>query len=158
MFMHQHEVNQRRLAQGQLPINSLWCWGSGHTTARVTNCDWYCEDAILNPFAESLGLKLKSIDQLDSNSESRDSIIIDLRLLEATKLDQAMALDELLLDIEKRIFRAVFDSAVKPVWLRCGCELDFRIGTASQLKFWRRPKNLADWQRVMWSAGRDIHS
>ena len=29
MFMHQHEVNQRRLQRGMLPINSLWFWGAG---------------------------------------------------------------------------------------------------------------------------------
>ena len=29
MSLHDHEVNQRRIAAGQQPVNSLWIWGGG---------------------------------------------------------------------------------------------------------------------------------
>lgn len=29
IVLHQHEVNQQRLAAGQLPVNSVWFWGGG---------------------------------------------------------------------------------------------------------------------------------
>jgi hypothetical protein len=36
MSLHDHEVNQRRLAAGQQPINSLWVWGGGLAPERRT--------------------------------------------------------------------------------------------------------------------------
>ncbi len=29
MALHEHDINQRRLAAGQQPVNSLWIWGGG---------------------------------------------------------------------------------------------------------------------------------
>ena len=29
MALHEHEINQRRVAAGQQPVNSLWIWGGG---------------------------------------------------------------------------------------------------------------------------------
>jgi hypothetical protein len=29
MALHEHEVNRRRVEQGQQPVNSLWIWGGG---------------------------------------------------------------------------------------------------------------------------------
>jgi len=36
MALHDHEVNQRRVAAGQQPINSLWLWGGGMAPERGT--------------------------------------------------------------------------------------------------------------------------
>jgi hypothetical protein len=36
MSLHDHEVNQRRLAAGQHPVNSLWIWGGGLAPVRKT--------------------------------------------------------------------------------------------------------------------------
>jgi len=35
MSLHDHEVNQRRIAEGEHPINSLWLWGGGYAPQRV---------------------------------------------------------------------------------------------------------------------------
>jgi hypothetical protein len=29
MALHEHEINERRVANGQQPVNSLWIWGGG---------------------------------------------------------------------------------------------------------------------------------
>jgi hypothetical protein len=29
MSLHEHEVNERRIAEGKQPVNSLWLWGGG---------------------------------------------------------------------------------------------------------------------------------
>lgn len=34
MSLHDHEVNQRRVAAGQQPVNSLWLWGGGMAPER----------------------------------------------------------------------------------------------------------------------------
>ncbi len=34
-FLHTHPVNQRREAQGALPLNSLWLWGRGRLPERI---------------------------------------------------------------------------------------------------------------------------
>ncbi len=36
MSLHDHEVNQRRVANGQQPVNSLWLWGGGFAPERKT--------------------------------------------------------------------------------------------------------------------------
>ena len=36
LALHDHEVNQRRLAEGQMPINSLWLWGGGMAPEKIT--------------------------------------------------------------------------------------------------------------------------
>lgn len=34
MVLHESEINQQREARGDLPINSLWCWGEGQLSER----------------------------------------------------------------------------------------------------------------------------
>lgn len=36
MSLHDHEVNQRRIAEGEHPINSMWLWGGGYAPERVS--------------------------------------------------------------------------------------------------------------------------
>lgn len=36
MSLHDHEVNERRVAAGQQPVNSLWIWGGGMAPERET--------------------------------------------------------------------------------------------------------------------------
>jgi len=36
MSLHDHEVNQRRIDQGEQPINSMWLWGGGFAPKRET--------------------------------------------------------------------------------------------------------------------------
>jgi hypothetical protein len=130
-----------------LPINSLWCWGGGESiefSARPD--DWYCDDPLLNRFAEALGLEPKGLDAIGRAVSGRDAVIIDLRLLEATKTGQAAALDRLLLDIERNIFDALADSGQASLRLRAGYEFDFRLRPAHRWRLWRARKNLSDWQ------------
>jgi len=49
MSLHDHDVNQRRLAKGKPPVNSLWLWGGGQAPARATKSlpPLFCEDPLL---------------------------------------------------------------------------------------------------------------
>lgn len=35
MALHEHEVNERRLAEGKQPVNSLWLWGGGMAPEKI---------------------------------------------------------------------------------------------------------------------------
>lgn len=149
MFMHQHEVNQQRLQHGQLPINSLWCWGAGTPgDAPVGACCWYCDDALLNRFAQSLGLRPAGLSQIELTDAPGDLIVIDLRLLEMLKAVSAGQLDQLLLDIEARVVTPLLRRVARDrsrLRLRAGFEFDFELGPFAGLKLWRRARSLADW-------------
>ena len=49
MALHEHEINQRRLAAGQPPVNSLWIWGGGAAPPIVSRPQpiLYADDPLL---------------------------------------------------------------------------------------------------------------
>lgn len=147
MFLHQHEINQQRTLGGLLPINSLWCWGGGESRPPFSAPAWYGNDTLLNRFAESLGLKTGTLGEFDPDSATGEVLLVDLRLLEATKTGRAIALDSLLLEIEQEILGVYPEDRRGSTWLRAGFEFDFHLGARDHWKFWRRDKNLADCQR-----------
>jgi len=148
MFLHQHEVNQDRLASGLLPANSLWFWGGGTPPEMKQKPAWYCDEPLFNRFAQSLGLTPKSLDALDLSQQSGDSLVLDLRLLKALKSGRGEPLEELLLDIDKRLFQPMLASVVaghSRLRLHTGYSLDFEMRPLARFKFWKRRKSLADW-------------
>jgi hypothetical protein len=149
MFMHQHEVNQRRMQRGLLAINSLWFWGAGsRPQALDSNLAWYCDDPLLNRFAQSLGLAPQPCTEIDTITNSTDALVIDLRLIETLKTGHAVPLDQLLLDIDRRLLQPLLAKFAKgrlQVVLRAGYEFDFELKPSARLKFWRRHKKLSSW-------------
>jgi hypothetical protein len=148
MFLHQHEVNQKRLRSGLLPANSLWFWGGGRPEEIKQGLSWYCDEPLFNRFAQSLGLAPKSLDALDLSQPAGDSLVVDLRLLTALKSGQGESLDELLLDIDKRLFQpllAAVNAGHSRLRLHLGYSLDFEMHPLSRFKFWKRRKCLVDW-------------
>lgn len=55
LALHDHEVNQRRLAEGQMPINSLWLWGGGMAPEKITRPQppLFADDPLLTGYWES---------------------------------------------------------------------------------------------------------
>jgi hypothetical protein len=149
MFMHQHEVNAERISRGLLPINSLWCWGAG-ILPRGFNAKpaWYCDDPVLNQFARSLGIDAKSCANIDRVDNSGDTIVIDLRLIEFLKTGLVAELDQLLLEIDRKLLKPILEAAAKDrrlLVLRAGFEVDFELQPTAAMKFWRPHKNLSSW-------------
>lgn len=52
MALHEHEVNQRREANGQQPVNSLWLWGGGTPPEQITRPQppLFSDDALLTGY------------------------------------------------------------------------------------------------------------
>ena len=148
MFMHQHEVNTRRLQQGLLAINSLWFWGAGMLPPDLnTNLDWSCDDPILNRFAQSLGITPRPVAEIERNDDPVDALLVDLRLLEYLKTGTKNDLNQLLIDMERNLLRPALSRADKyraRVLLRAGYDYDFELKPGASLKFWRQHRNLAD--------------
>jgi hypothetical protein len=55
MSLHEHEVNERRMAAGQQPVNSLWLWGGGMAAEKVTRPQppLFADDPLLAGYWES---------------------------------------------------------------------------------------------------------
>jgi hypothetical protein len=153
MFMHQHPVNEQRLRQGRLAINSLWAWGAGVAPGSAPDCEtgrgWYCDDPVLNRFVASLGLTVKPCDSLAESSDLDDALVVDLRLLQFLKAGLDGRLDQLLLDIERALVAPVVKTLARrslPLRLRAGYRVDFELNPGARFKFWRRPASLASWR------------
>ncbi len=55
MALHDHEVNQRRVARGEQPVNSLWLWGGGMAPERRTRLQppLFSNDSLTRGYWES---------------------------------------------------------------------------------------------------------
>ena len=77
MFMHGHEINQKRLENGLLPINSLWCWGGGQLPEpRGNEIHWYSSDELLNRFADKLGISNSGLDTFGDRDVRNHAVCI----------------------------------------------------------------------------------
>jgi len=157
MYLHQHEINQNRLAAGLLTINSLWLWGAGSSSPESTgNIGWFCDDELLSQFARVSGIEVADISKLEAASFNQHSLVIDLSVLQVMKTDTESNLPVLLQRIEQKLFKPLLDDVKKQrcsLRLRAGSEFDYALNPASRLKWWCKPKNLlstslyqADWE------------
>jgi hypothetical protein len=149
MFMHQHPVNAERMQQGRLAINSLWFWGAGERPQLEDSPCWFCDDALLNCYAASLGLAVESCSSIDSLDKLGDALIVDLRLLQWLKAGLDMRLDQILLDIERDLLIPVmrgFAGGGLTLRLSAGYRHDLELRPSAKMKFWRRPSSLDGWQ------------
>ncbi len=146
MFMHAHEVNQRRLLEGLLAINSLWCWGAGEFVMPPNQeIQCYCDDTMLTAYANRGKLGLRTLSELSQSEFARDSICIDLSLLRALKLPDNDNLQLLLGKLEANLFKPLLKGVAGGqlrLCLRAGHGYDFLLTRFSLLKRWRKSSNL----------------
>jgi len=59
MLLHTHPVNQQRVQEGKLPVNSVWLWGEGSmpTIASSTFDHVYGDDILLEALAQLASMK-----------------------------------------------------------------------------------------------------
>jgi hypothetical protein len=149
MFLYQHDVNRQRESRGRLAINSLWFWGGGEPAGPDdTGFNWYCDDTLLNRFAESRGLSPAPLECIAESPPPANAVIVDLRLLEMLKTGADTGLEDILLDIDRRLLRPLLEAVGRgrgALLLRAGYDFDFFLPRAANWKFWRPPRSLADW-------------
>lgn len=149
MFLHSHEVNQKRLQDGRLPINSLWCWGAGeYIQPKSAHTLWYCDEPGLEAYAERSDIEHQAVSAVADTELIDNSLIVDLSLLSALKSSDDQDLSRLLVKLEQQLFqpllRQVRANQIK-LRLRLGHDNDLFISAASRYRFWKRPTNLIDW-------------
>ncbi len=147
MYLHAHEINQNRLQTGLLTINSLWFWGAGILPQQSprTGFRWVCDDELLKRYARVSGIETDACADLDRNHFDQDSVICDLSLLEALKMDDEVNLQTLLERVEAQLFSPLL-RAVRTrrcsLKLRAGSRIDYQMKPWSRFKWWKKPKNL----------------
>lgn len=146
MYLYQHDINQNRLETGLLAINSLWFWGAGSLPEVSRNeFQWVCDDELLTRFAGVSGLEVGNIVNLQAQVFDRHSVVIDLSLLEALKIDPGANLEGLLERIEVQIFKPLVRAVCTQrcsLRLRAGSQYDYHLNPLSRFKWWRSPRNL----------------
>lgn len=89
MLLHEHPVNTKRMEQGLLPVNSLWCWG-GHALQAVplpTAARVYADDAFSRGLARLSAFKTFPVVEAKARLGSCSQIVC-VRSLESGLLRQ----------------------------------------------------------------------
>jgi len=149
MFLHQHEVNQRRMREALLPINSLWFWGGGirpSHCAEAVAC--FCDDLLISRFLQDLNLSTATLADIAGLDAGVDALVIDLRLLETLKTGVASDIESLLRNLDNFLLQPLLRLQRRDrrrLVLRAGFEFDFELSPFSALRFWRAARGLGDW-------------
>lgn len=148
MFMHAHQVNQKRIADGLLAINSLWCWGAGKSAFRAgSEANWYCDDGLLQHFVKSLGLSCKPLAAITHELFDKPAVCVDLQLLEALKSASGRELKPLLVALETGLFQplqAPLQNGKIVLRLRAGTQHELSLSRLSRFKFWMPDQSLVE--------------
>jgi len=151
MFMHQHEINSRRLESDLLPINSLWFWGAGKLSIlSKKDIDWYCDDELLSRFARISGINCAKQKEVKTAALNCDSVIIDLALMAALKIHHEASLQTILSEMETQLFKPLLQRIKSHKYilrLRSGSSNDLILGPYYTYQCWKKPKSLIDFIR-----------
>jgi hypothetical protein len=145
MLMHEHPVNQRREALGELPINSVWLWGGGRRPdvpgQHFTHVGG--ENALAQSLAARAGAELLEGAQLPSSAEPSARVLVVAEAVSARYGDDR-AWQQSLLAIERDLVSPMLsglrqgtikEAALVALHAR-GC-VRFEAGRADLFKFWR---------------------
>lgn len=92
VMLHNHPVNERRIATGKVAVNSLWLWGGGRMPSSVaSNASLYAgDDSVTRALASAALIPVRDIeslvDSIRAQSTSATSAILDLRHLRGDDL------------------------------------------------------------------------
>lgn len=140
MSLHEHEVNERRVAEGKQPVNSLWLWGGGMAPDKTTRPQpplfsddpllagyWECATAVCDVWPGNFGACA------EASLHGFVAVTPETDLRHGTMEGYLMELRDLLRS--KRVHRLI-------LIFRDGLRADVR--RSQTLKFWRRDNALLD--------------
>ena len=132
VLLHNHPVNQARVAKGAAPVNGLWLWGGGRLPSVVSsNVDGYFgDDPTAMALAAAASLPTFALDAF-SKSVNAPNAIVDLRSLRGDALTAALdgfaASD---LGNGKTVINLAFSSGER-----------YRYKPSHRRRFWRRTQS-----------------
>ena len=159
MLLFAHPVNAAREARGELPVNSLWLWGSGCGLNILPQKNYDCvssDEVLAEMFAAAAGIPFAEWPKQWRNEES-----CDRQLLVWTGLRSALRRGDL--DAWRAALQEFETGYAQPLWqaLRAGkiaqLQLDVLGGDrtrrllltrADAWAFWRRNRPLAEYPMV----------
>ena len=131
VVLHNHPHNQRRIAAGLTPVNSLWFWGAGRMPDHVRSgfSEILGDDDALQAFGNAAGVGSSALPPRWSPGEG--DRLVDLRhMRDLAALDRDWLLP-LLADLQHGKRSAAI--------LEFADGRRFRIGRSQRWRFWRRP-------------------
>ena len=128
MLLHNHPVNEARVARGAAPVNGLWLWGAGRLPRMIaSDADAYFgDDPTAIALARAASVATHSLHEFIDGGGTSDAII-DLRELRSDAL--AAVIDEIAADkvgIGKATIGLVFSSGER-----------YRYLPSHRWRFWR---------------------
>ena len=135
VLLHNHPVNQARVAKGAAPVNGLWLWGGGRFPHAVSsNADAYFgDDPLAIALADAASVPTFALDAFN-NSVTAQKAILDLRGLRGDAL--AAALDG--------IAASDVGNAKTAINLAFASGERYRYKFSQRWRFWRRLKLVRD--------------
>jgi hypothetical protein len=132
VVLHNHPWNQRRIAQGRLPVNSLWFWGGGALPdfVRTRHAVVHSDEEEARALAHAAGVAAPLPPRFDAASGATDAVFDlsahrDLAAIERDWLAPALA--------------ALAGGALRALALDVGDGSGFELARAHRWRFWRRP-------------------
>jgi hypothetical protein len=140
MSLHDHEVNLTREENNELPINSMWLWGSGIAPEMSTigQAPLFSNDPLLLGYWNSINAKAKRWPGSIFNclNESTDSFIAEIPDVN----DHQNLIEESLIELQK----ALRDGRLSNLTLLFRDGLRVYVSPNHNLRFWRRKSYLID--------------
>jgi hypothetical protein len=139
MLLHEHPTQQQRSARGQLPINTLWLWGTGQHTPQssVTLPLLWSNERYARGIARLCGSECRplpdSLATVCEQASRRDAIVI-------AQVDSVA-------HAEQRWFAPLHQALRKGEWRSARIHLDdvyFEIERSQLWRVWRRARELQE--------------
>jgi hypothetical protein len=141
MSLHDHAVNQRRVAAGQQPVNSLWLWGGGLAPPRETRPQprLFADDPLLLGYWDSASAVAKlwpgSIVECIEAGQRSDFVAVTPEHADDTAF---------LEDCLQQLRAALREKRLNRLTLLFRDGLRAEVTRSHRLRFWRRDSKLLD--------------
>lgn len=149
MLLHDHPVNARREARGQVPVNALWLWGGGVLPSKPANrvLDVITDDESVIRLARWAGQSVRSPRAgLKDSLAVRPTLVVLGHLVDAAQAGDAHGWSVALENLEQNWF-----GPLQRARTRAGSSLtiqdpingyELQVASFDRWKFWKRPREL----------------
>lgn len=152
MTLHNCPVNEERQQRGELPVNSIWCWGSG-SLPTAGNCQWdrvYSDETISKGLSQLYGVSSREspeeVTDVFSDSGSNEQILTVLSFgLRHAQYHDMIGWQDFIAYLEACWFKGLLgmmrDGMINHLTLLLENQ-EFSISKSSLLKFWKQQQQL----------------
>lgn len=155
MTLHASEVNARRVAAGQLPVNSVWFWGGGvlpsppsHTWSQVWSNEAVAAGLAALADVPHSTLPADACELLEDDAAGAHLVVLD-GVRESVQMGNVEAWQAFLQSVYEAwlapLYEAVKSRQLDYATLHPAERSTFRIGTREARRWWLRRRPLKQW-------------